>query len=323
MLNLKICLINAENLFLVFNKDLPTHFKSMDKNQWQSLATEVYYNKPLNKTLHLAETLKDIDADIIMMTEVGGSESLKNFNTYFLDDKYSPIIIEGNSDRHIDVAFLIKKGQNFYYDLFSHKNHELDLKYPQRPNEVLRFSRDCAELRLFTQNVDSPFLIMLLTHLKSPLDPENIDSSGTLRRKAELIACVDIYSDLQSKFSNTPIIFAGDFNGNASLTNPDAEFTYLYEKTKLRDVFEVAEAPNEQRVSFIQVKNGLSAEIKQIDYVFLSQHLFDKLNKTSVQSYLYKDEFGFDLGIPKSLEEKTKLPSDHYPLIFVLENLNK
>jgi hypothetical protein len=37
--------------------------------------------------------------------------------------------------------------------------------------------------------------------------------------------------------------------------------------------------------------------------------------------YRYKDEFGFSLDTPRSLEHKSRLPSDHYPLFFTLEKL--
>ena len=121
-LSIKFVLMNAENLFLMFDQALPKTFSKLEENQWQKLSTSVYENKPLFKTLHLARTLKDAAADIIMLCEVGGLESLKNFNEHFLDNQFSPILIEGNSDRNIDVGFLIKKSSPFYFDLMTHKN---------------------------------------------------------------------------------------------------------------------------------------------------------------------------------------------------------
>ncbi len=326
MSKLKFCQINAENLFLLFDKPLPPNYQKLEKRQWEKLSTSIYENKALPKALELARSLHDIDADIVMLNEVGGVESLKNFNHYFLDQKYSPILIEGNSDRSIDVGFLIKKNLPFYFDLFSHKNKELELSYKRDLNDptkkvAYKFSRDCAELRLFKKDVQSPFMIILLTHLKSPLDPERLDPGGFYRRTAELKACVDIYLDLKKQYPDTDIILAGDFNGHAGRQSTDIEFQYLYEKTDLEDVLEIAKMTQDLRYTYIQIKSGFRSEGRQIDYCFLSSSLHSKLIPTSVAIYPYKDEFGSPLKRPETLEQKILLPSDHYPLVFALENL--
>lgn len=324
MSKLKFCQINAENLFLIFDGPLPLNYLKLDNKQWEKLSTSAFENKPLSKVLNLARAINDIDADIIMLNEVGGAESLKNFTTYFLDSRYSSILVEGNSDRNIDVGFLIKKNLPFYYDLFSHKNKMIDLEYPLLRNKKetsYKFSRDCAELRLFKTHVQHPFLIILLTHLKSPLDPDRIDAGGVLRRTAELKACIDIFNELKNKNPDTFFIFAGDFNGNASRTKTDPEFSYLYKNSGLEDILELSAISEDLRSTFTQVKSGLRSEGRQIDYSFLSENLKDKLILGSAMVYKYKDEFGSDLKKPDTLEQKAILPSDHYPLIFTLENL--
>ena len=53
----------------------------------------------------------------------------------------------------------------------------------------------------------------------------------------------------------------------------------------------------------------------------ICENLKDKLILGSAMVYKYKDEFGSDLKKPDTLEQKAILPSDHYPLIFTLENL--
>lgn len=323
MSNLKFCQINAENLFLLFDNPLPANYLKLEKKQWESLTTSVFENKPLSKVINLAKAINDIDADIVMLNEVGGVESLKNFNQYFLDGKYSPILVEGNSDRSIDVGFLIKKNLPFYFDLFSHKNKEIDLAYPQATDKknIYKFSRDCAELRLFKSDVNNPFLIILLTHLKSPLDPERIDAGGVLRRASELRACVDIYNELKTTYPQIPVMLCGDFNGAAGRFNTDVEFAHLYANTDLEDVLELAQVPNEERHTFIQVKSGFRSEGRQIDFCFLPEALKSKLIPSSVSTYLYKDQYGSPLKRPDTLEQKGQLPSDHYPVIFTLENL--
>lgn len=320
---LKFCLLNAENLFLLFDQPVPKNFEKLEESQWQKLSNSIYENKPLFKVLHLARTLREINADIIMLCEVGGLESLKNFNSLFLNNEYSPILIEGNSDRNIDVGFLIKKTHSFYFDLLTHKNRELNFFYKNDPIKAQshKLSRDCAELRLFTHDVDKPFLIILLTHLKSPLDPERIDPNGAERRAAELKTCLEIYTELKNQFTECPILLAGDFNGQASSQNTDPEFRPLHQTTTLKDIFEIANVNSGNRYTFYQVRSGLRSDGRQIDYCFIDEKFKHLLNLQSIAVADFKDEFGSPIKKPDTLEQKMALPSDHYPIVFTLENI--
>jgi len=320
-LDLKILLLNAENLFLLFDQKLPIQMQNLDENQWQKLSTSVYENKPLFKLLELKKLIEANPPDIIMFCEVGGAESLSNFNHYFLNQQYSTALIEGNSDRHIDVGFLISKKLSLYFDLQTNKNRPLQFNYdPEGPS--LKFSRDAAELRLFSSDKEKPFLIFLLTHLKSHLDPEKKDPQGNRRRAAELKTLMEIYLELENSFPQVPIIVAGDFNGNASKNGTDPEFIDLYQKTQLEDVLELAQVKPELRWTFYQVRMGGGRQDgKQLDYVFLNPLLKPHLKSETCRVLRYKDEYGFDLDWPMTLEAKLRLPSDHYPLFFELEKI--
>ena len=124
--NLKLGLFNAENLFLLFDHPVPQHFQKLTEPQWQKLSASVYENKPLKKCLEIAEIIRSENPDVFMLCEVGGHESLNNFNRLFLDDKYHTALIEGNSDRNIDVGFLIKKERKLNYTSFV-QNYEYRL----------------------------------------------------------------------------------------------------------------------------------------------------------------------------------------------------
>ncbi|WP_413290768.1 endonuclease/exonuclease/phosphatase family protein [Bdellovibrio sp. HCB337] len=335
-LNLKFCFINAENLFLLFDEIPTAEALKLDETKWQRLSTSTYENKPLKKCLELARALKTINADVIMLCEVGGFESLKNYNELFLDGAYSPILTEGNSNRNIDVGFLIRKGLPFYFDLQSNKNRPINYLYPHERESIKhnypvssvkapatshKFSRDVAELRLFKKDVDKPFLGILLTHLKSRLDPESIDPGGFERRQAELLTLIDIYREFVEKHPDAPTMVVGDFNGNASITNTDEEFKPLYDKTELKDVLELTGVSSENRATFYQVRSTSRTEGRQIDFCFLAPKLASHLKEKSALVYRYKDEFGMDVGVPMTLDAKLKLPSDHYPIVFEIENL--
>lgn len=330
-IDLKLGLFNAENLFLLFDQPIPPHFQKLSEPQWQKLSSSVYENKPLNKCIEIAQLIKENDPDILMLCEVGGLESLKNFNELFLNSAYSVAVVEGNSDRNIDVGFLLKKTESFYFDLASNKNRPLNFLYPHENQSVKTgypvkgvthfFSRDCVELRLFKTDRQRPFLIILLTHLKSRLDPERIDPGGTERRTAELRTALDLYKEISTQNPNTPVMFAGDMNGFAGTPATDPEFAPLYVETDLQDVLELANVSPEKRSTFYQIKNGSKVDGRQIDYCFLPQSLKPHLKLDSALVYRYKDEFGFSLDTPRSIEHKSRLPSDHYPLFFTLEKL--
>lgn len=330
---IKFSLINTENLFLLFDVPFQKDFLKLDEIQWQKLSTSVYDNKPLKKTKELAAAFIEINADIFMLCEVGGLESLKNFNEHFLNNQYSPVLIEGNSDRNIDVGFLIKKNLPFYFDILSNKNRPINYLYPHEraltPEEqknVLqtsshKFSRDVVELRLFQNDREKPFLMLLLTHLKSRLDPDRIDPNGFERRRAELETLVEIYNELEKANPQTPILVCGDFNGNASAQDTDEEFKAIYQKTKLKDVFEITGLSKEERATYYQVKSGSRTEGRQIDYCFAPPSVSTNLNPKTTYVYRYKNELGLAHDIPYNLDAKLNLPSDHYPIIFELENL--
>lgn len=329
----KVCLLNAENLFLLFEQKPPADVLQLSEGHWQRLSTSIYENKPLRKTLAIAQALKEIDADLIMFCEVGGRESLENFNDLFLEQKYSVALIEGNSDRNIDVGYLIKKDMPFYFDLMSNKNrlinylypHERDSKrtgYPTKVQTSHKLSRDCAELRLFTKSADDPFMIFLLTHLKSRLDPDRIDPGGFERRQAEFRTVLEIYGELSEKFPQIPIALCGDLNGNASRNQTAEEFQTLYKTTDLEDVLELAQVPQTDRGTFYQVRTGGRSEGRQIDFCLLNQASKSLLAPGTAKVYRWRDNLGLELAPPRTLEQKLLLPSDHYPVIFTLQNIS-
>lgn len=327
---LKFGLFNAENLFLLFDQEIPPHYLKLNEAQWQRLSSSVYENKALQKCIQIAQIVKAEAPDVFMLCEVGGLESLKNFNKLFLENKYDIALIEGNSDRNIDVGFLIKKDFCLHYSLKSHKERPLNFLYPHEnlskktgypvKKESQFFSRDCVQLEFYNPSDSAKTLfIVLLTHLKSRLDPERIDPGGTERRTAELRTCLDIYKELKTVQPECPIIFAGDMNGFAGKPNTDAEFNVIYNETDLEDVLEIANVSVDKRSTFYQIKSNSRTDGKQIDYCFISKQLHERLIKNSAEVYRYKDEFGFAIDQPKHMDDKSKLPSDHYPLFFSLE----
>jgi hypothetical protein len=332
-LSLKCCLLNAENLFLLSDHKLTEEHLNLSEAQWQSLSTSIFSNKPLFKLRALSQFFIETNPDIIMLCEVGGIESLENFNRLFLNSQYSVALIEGNSDRHIDVGFLVKSQGKFFFDLVTNKDRPIHFIYPHEVDEGRlpgtptsqvkshKFSRDVAELHLFIQDRNRPFLSLLLTHLKSRLDPDGIDPGGHGRRQAELLSLLEIYRELKTHRPQCPIVVAGDFNGNASAHATDLEFLPIYQTTGLKDVCEIGHLNPEERWTFAQISRQSRVETRQLDYAFACELAQKLVHPESVKVHRYASPRGIILSPPSSFEDKNLLPSDHYPLLFNLQEI--
>ncbi|MCB0408406.1 MAG: hypothetical protein KDD34_09395, partial [Bdellovibrionales bacterium] len=288
---LRIAQLNAENLFIYLDHFENQNLETLDEKSWQALSTSIIPNKPLKKTKWLAESIKHIDPDIIFLNEVGGLESLENFNWLFLDGVYQVFLIEGNSDRGIDLGYLVHPRWQKDYLLLSHKSRSLNFNYPHERiwNEQVnnqpekkqypshRFSRDVLELRAFDPVTKKLECIFLNCHLKSKLDRDGIDPKGLDRRQAEFQTLLKIYEELKKETQNqVPINIAGDFNGVASSEKPDLEFLEI-QKTDLKNALLLANRSEEERFTRFDFKTGQPPKGQQIDYIFLSELLHDKV----------------------------------------------
>lgn len=331
---LRIVEFNVENLFIRLDHYLGQDLAFVTEKEWQKFSASIYRNKPLNSVRKIASAVRDMDPDILMLCEVGGRESLENFNRYFLDDVYIAHLIEGNSDRGIDLGYLVKRDLPFTYELISHRNRPIDFLYPHeklsqetgydhlRSARITshRFSRDVLELRIYEDPNDVPALVLMLVHLKSQLDRDRIDPGGRDRRQAELEKLVEIYQEIRERFEyRTPVMIGGDFNGVAARTNTDPEFEAIYQKTDLLDCLEIAGVPVEDRFTFQQLHRTRTGINRQLDYIFVPSELARRVNREETWAYRFKDESGRTHAIPRTLNEKFLLPSDHYPIILTLD----
>ncbi|MDX9731226.1 MAG: hypothetical protein RBT63_05595, partial [Bdellovibrionales bacterium] len=248
--NWRIVGFNAENLFVYLDESPSEDLSTMTEEAWQKLSKSTVRNKSITSLREIARMIQDLDPDFILLCEIGGTESLENFSRYFLSDLYAPFLVEGNSNRGIDVGFLVKRSLPLRYELVSHKNRPLEFLYPHEKqsletgyeSEALaktvsnghRFSRDVVELRCYDARAHEssrPEFVLMSVHLKSPLDQERIDPEGRDRRRAELEMLMRIYDEVAAEFStepnDVPILIGGDFNGVVFGEWQGAEFERL------------------------------------------------------------------------------------------------
>lgn len=316
MTSLRIAQWNIENLFVYMDGSTGENLDNLNENQWQSLSTASVKNKSLKKLKLAKEVIFDISPDILMLNEVGGEISLRNFKHYFLDDQFQSRMIEGNSDRGIDVAYLIRKGLKFKTHIITHKNRPIPLSYDfDKVSKRYYFSRDVSELHLHDEESNELKLILLLTHLKSKLDPDHIDPLGKLRREAEVKALVEIYNEASDMSPQVPIVVGGDFNGCVQKAQLDPEYTDLMDRTDLIDVFDICTIDENRRNTQIQFPKYGNPLLLQLDYIFVSKALENRVNCNETYSYRFKDNMGQEAPLPTSYFEKQELPSDHYPVV--------
>lgn len=293
--------------------------------------------KPKAKVEIIAEVIKDIDPDVVFLTEVGGKKSLDHFNEIYLNSEYEVLLTKGNSNRGIEVGYLIKKAflkeNDLIFEYISHVHKPINFLYPHEHMEnkkVLikghrqkyhshKMSRDLAELRFFhlsDKEKKSPKLIFLGVHLKSKLDKDGIDWQGTKRRRAEMAYSVKQLKKLNERYKGeTPIFLTGDFNGECHRDKKDPEFVELIAYDDFLDFTDHLMLPREECFSFIGMDKAKKPFGLQLDYFFLAKRWSKLLEKEGTGFYRYKNDTGAIFPIPQNPGARFALASDHYPLV--------
>ena len=305
---LKVMVLNAQDLFLFMDKHDQTSLEDLTEIKWNLMSSSLINNKSKDKCLSLARTIKHTGADIVMMTEVGGHESLANFARFVLNDEYTSLSLPSNSDRGIDLGYLIKKGLPYELALHTHVNFSL-------PEPARRFSRDVLRLDLIVNGKIE--MIFLLVHIKSKLDLRKADFEGRTRRVLEVKGLIEIYNKLL--VHQVPILVGGDFNGHAGEKDTEEEFKIIYEQTDLKDIAYLARIPDEDRFSYIYFTRGGNRFVQQIDYLFISEKFSHLIDPQECYFPRYQNASGVPLPVPRRMEQKSGLPSDHYPFLATLK----
>ncbi|MEX1099353.1 MAG: hypothetical protein WEB87_02935, partial [Bacteriovoracaceae bacterium] len=238
-MKLDLLLFNTQDLYVFIDKYKGEDLETMDEARWQCLSTSFFPNKPLQKIFSIKNIIEQAAPDVVMLVEVGGRQSLENFNRHFLGEKYIALLEDSNSNRGIDVGFLCKKGRpGETFQLLNHSASEL--------KDGLRFARGLFELRVYQD--ETLKCCLLLTHLKSKLNLKKEDFEGRSLRGAEVKFIAEHYQKLQDKHPDVPVCVCGDMNGIIYKNDTDEELKPFLE-TGLLDFLEILKAPLEKRHS--------------------------------------------------------------------------
>ena len=282
---MKILTFNVENLFLdpLF--------------AYQHKATL----KEKNQLERMCKILFEIDADILGLQEVGGKNSFQILRDYLQKHyqiDYEIVTHPGNSDRGIEVGYLIK--QHLTYNATSHHQVQLDLT-DQFSKEYKKIARNFLQLTLLKDEKKFHFLLI---HLKSARNLDSLDPGGVHKRKSEIRALLKLSKKLEQ---DAPVIILGDFNTPIEKTNN--ELLKLHES--FFELCDYLELPEENRVTYIgRHRNQAPAHIL-LDTFFISKNLKTLIDKR--ESGVYRPQ-------KQSLKtlKREDFPSDHFPVLLKL-----
>lgn len=247
-----------------------------------------------------ARILRQSDPDVMILVEVESKKTAETYDQTYLNDRYQEFVIEGNDERGIDVAVLVKKDLPFEVEYRSLK----DLRVEKSGEPV--YSRDLPIAVFRRLDVkDAPVEFVLLgTHFKSKRGEG--ESRDIRQQQAEVTSMV--WQSLRAEFGPAvPILLAGDFN-NAIHKAP--EFASLW-RTDFRDALDLAPngPPPDQRGTHFYFPPGGGREISQLDGMLISAPA--QLRVTSARILPHLDQNNRPLPPPKSFRDRESRASDH------------
>ncbi len=240
---LSLAFFNAENFSLLLDRAYDREaLEAMDGAEYRRMNASIYYpNKSRAKIAAIAETILAHDFDLVGLCEVGGRETLENFNRIYLEDRYDYVLHEENSRRGIYVGALLKKGR---FPAF------------RAASMGEEFSRNLLELDL---GEEGGGLRVFVLHLKS----QRGEDYGIERRAQEV-------ERLSALVRPRKCVVMGDFNG--VLIRGMHQFEYeRFLELPLADVLAAVGIPPEKRRTHYYF--GAGARHSQLDYIFCTHDI--------------------------------------------------
>lgn len=293
MKHLNVLIWNVQDLFIFLDKHKDEDIKALEEPKWQLLSSSLKANKEHSKVKELAKFILDLDFDLCLLTEIGGKESLDNFNKFFLNSNYTVVHHPTNSDRGIDLGILIK---NKLADKTKHKFHNHKV-----------FARGVLQLELKLD--ESNHFRFFLTHLKSKLSKAS-DFEGRTQRALEVKKLCEIYAKERSK-KDIPTFVCGDFNGIISKEDTEEELAQFEKTLGLVDILEHLDRDSFDRGTYTFFDRQKNLNLMQLDYALCEAKWSNLINKSSSVIDFSGNERRV---IEISRAQRLLAPSDHYPI---------
>jgi len=213
-----------------------------------------------------AAAIKKIDADIMCMIEVEGRQSMSDFSQEYLSGNhryaFNMLIDSPNDPRGIDVGLQWKTGTLGKLRSNAYDTAKIDGKTKRV------FSRDCLEVEI--ELTSSKSIVLLCNHFKSKMGGDTPESQAKREAQAKRVAKIaqERY-DLERDF----VVVLGDLNDVPSST----PLRPLMNASGLHEVFGLTGRAQDDRWTYYY--KGAKT---QIDYIFVSEALKDKISDVHV-----------------------------------------
>ena len=302
---IKMMAYNVENMFMRLGK-----FAKMPPAEFEKLVNSEL--KPDISLQGVAKAILDESPDFIVLEEVEDIETLTKFTRDYLGGTYRPFLVDGNDNRAIQIGYLVKTDLPLQVTLETHKDAKW--KDPTDGSVEKVFSRDAPALMIRREGArpaTPPALIFIGNHAKAQRDRGGDPGSVLLRtaQMKEIASIVDGYQKLYG--SSVPIVLGGDFNVDVRKA---VELDPI--RTRMTDSFDVKGVRGLDRMTHSYHPNVGSTEFHQLDALYLTPGLQD--NVVSIEAYRYKDVNGQPKPLPATFAERTRNPSDHFPIVVTL-----
>ena len=232
--------------------------------------------KPRSEIEQVAQVIRQLDADVIVLQEVENEQVLTAMVDAFLPDMGYDYIAAppGNDGRGITLGVLSRKP---IVKLTSYRWQPV--VHPGEP-KTHHFARDLLHATI--QATEQSTLEVFVVHLKSKSSRKN-DPKSVGWRSAEATKARDIIAHLEQQNPNLLGIIMGDFNSKLEDPASQIVFAPVDGKPVLYDV--MANLPLTQRITYPSTRYPNSV----IDYMGVTAALRDKLVPDSAKVFPQSD----------------------------------
>lgn len=212
-----------------------------------------------------AAMIKKINADIQCLVEVEGMKTMEDFNSNLLSRRFKQFLsIDSPIDpRGIDLGLYLRDPT-----IASIRTNMFD-----RQGSKQIWSRDCLEVACKLPSGET--LHVLINHFKSKFGGDTPDAIAKRTRQAERV--VEIVGERYDPAKDLYAVM-GDLNDT-----PDSVPMHSMMNTALfKDVFDVTGRPADDRWTYYYGGNPVAKRRTQIDYIFVSPKLAQKVRSVDV-----------------------------------------
>jgi len=257
------------------------------------------------------DTLLRANSDIAVLEEIESLRAIEELAAHpRLGNRYRAVLIEGNDERGIDIAFLVKKDLPLDLEIRSHR--EVEHIASNGLKEKL-FSRDAPVALIRPKGADEesePLMAIIGVHNKSQRNRSG-DPLSYKKRRSQARELESMVRDLEKVHgADFPVMVTGDFNASFHVAPEYQEFR----KNGMTDAFDLMPRPppHDERVTQFFFPRDGERVASQMDVMALNRAAKENQLVRDVKVIPYLDQEGHVLSWPRSFKERKTRPSDHH-----------